>query len=708
MVPLLGDAGPLARFRGPLVARGAWPAAALVALLGALAVAPVGVLLLGVVIGGLNALFAAGLVLIHRANRIVNFAHAELGACAAVLGVQLMRSEDMPFAVAFAAAVGAGALAGALTEVLVVRRFANASRLVLTVATIGLAQVFAFGELLLAEVFDARGSATLVTPFTAFEFSVSDVRFTGDHLVALAAVPLLVGGLAWFLRATRYGRAVRAVSESSERAAQLGVPVRRVSLLVWVIAAVLAAVAGFLRGPIIGLTLGSLIGPGLLLRVLAAAVLARMERLWVAVGVAIGIGVFEQVVQFETGRAALVDAALFLVVLGGLIMQRNGLSRADDGGGTWRLADEPRPAPRELRRLPELRVGVAMTVTLVVVALATVVAGADDATANSLSLVPIYALVTLSLVVLTGWAGMLSLGQFALVGIGAAVGASLTADAGWDFLVALPAGGLAGSAAALVLGAATSRLRGPYLAVATLAFAVATSAYFLTEEFGSWLMPERTPLRPVLFGRHDLENERTYLVFCLVVLVGAILAVRALRRSRTGRILVAVRDNDRALQAYAVSAAHARLTACGLSGFLAGVAGVLYAHHQHAVSGPSFAPVDSLSVFSMAVIGGLGSVSGAVLGAVYVRGAQFLFPGSGQLLVSGMGMLVLLLFLPGGLAQLVDRGRMAVLRAVAERRGLRVPSLFRDDRDPTDDAGPDAPVPGASESDQVSVVGGAR
>lgn len=674
---------------------------AIAAGVGALVAVPTGIVALGLVIGSLNALFAAGLVLIYRANRIVNFAHASLGACAAVLGVQLIRSEGWPFLAAFAVVLVAGGVAGGVTELLVIRRFATSSRVVLTVATIGLAQLFSFGELVLAEVFDARGAATLTTPFSSFEFSIAPVRFTGDHLVAVLSVPVLVGGLSWFLRATRYGMAVRATSQSAERASLLGVPVKHVSLLVWIVAAVLAAVAGFLRGPIVGLTLGTLVGPGLLLRVLAAAVLARMERLWAAVGWAIGIGVFEQAVQFRTGRSSLVEAGLFVVILGGMLTQRSGLSRADDGGGTWRLADEPRTLPRELARLPEIRAVIAGGIGFAVVGVVAIAVLASDAQANALSLIPIYALVTLSLVVLTGWSGMLSLGQFAIVGVGGAVGASLTTDAGLDFVLAIPAGGLAGTAVALVLGAVTVRVRGPFLAVVTLAFAVATAAFLLTPEFGGWLLPSGIPLRPLLLRRYDLESEQAYFVFCTLVLVVAALSVRALRASRTGRILIAVRDNDRALSSYAVSATHARLLACAISGFLAGCAGVLYSHHQHAVSAASFAPVVSITVFSMAVIGGLGSVSGALLGAIYVRGAQYFFPGTGQLLVSGAGMLLLLLFLPGGLAQLVERARITGLRLIAERRGIRVPSLFRDDRVDDDPSGstviePDAPVIGPS------------
>ncbi len=634
---------------------------------------PLGIVGLGLVIGSLNALFAVGLILIYRTSRIINFAQAELGAFAAVLGVELIAGPRVPFLVALVTVVVAAAAAGAAVDVLIVRRFARAPRLILTVATIGLAQIFAFGELQVVKIFtDSITSSQIRTPFSGLAFTVHPIRFTGDHLVAIAALPLLVGGIGLFLTRTSLGVAVRAAAENAERAALSGVPIRRVSLVVWVVASVLSALAAFLRGPVIGLTVGSLIGPGLLVRALAAAVVARMQSIPVAVAASLGLGVLEQGFLWSLRRAAVVEVVVFSLIIVGLVFQKKGSGRSEEGRtSTWQLTEEMRPLAASLRRLPEVvwgRVAVYVLGTAAVLAVAVL---ASPSQANLLSTLPIFALVGLSLVILTGWAGQVSLGQFALVGVGAAVGATLTADYHWDFLLAMLAGGLSGSAAALAVGATALRVRGFFLAVSTLAFAMAAWTYLFNRQFAEWLLPDATPTRPVLLRRFDLESERVYFVFCAAIFVIAALSARALRTSRTGRVLIAQRDNERAAQSYGVDAVRAKLLAFSVSGFIAGVAGVLYAHHQHAVATASFSPIASLEVFAMATIGGLGSIGGAVLGAAYVRGVQRFWPGPGEFLASGTGLLLLLLFLPGGLGGLLVRARDALMRVIAARRGLQ-------------------------------------
>jgi branched-chain amino acid transport system permease protein len=117
-----------------------------------------------------------------------------------------------------------------------------------------------------------------------------------------------------------------------------------------------------------------------------------------------------------------------------------------------------------------------------------------------------------------------------------------------------------------------------------------------------------------------------------------------------------------------------------LSGALAGFAGAVYALHQKGVFTGSFDAEVSVRLFSMVVIGGLGSLPGAILGAAYVRGAEFFLSGGWALIASGAGILVLLMFLPEGLGGLMYSIRDGLLRRVAKRRGLVVPSLVADVR----------------------------
>ena len=120
--------------------------------------------------------------------------------------------------------------------------------------------------------------------------------------------------------------------------------------------------------------------------------------------------------------------------------------------------------------------------------------------------------------------------------------------------------------------------------------------------------------------------------------------------------------------------------AFAISGFMAAVAGVLFVHEQNGLGSAPYLPTESLTAFSTVVIGGMASLPGAVLGAAYIRGAQYFLPGNWQLIASGLGMLVVLWILPGGLGAAVVRVRDAYLRWVADRRGIVVPSLLADRR----------------------------
>jgi branched-chain amino acid transport system permease protein len=241
-----------------------------------------------------------------------------------------------------------------------------------------------------------------------------------------------------------------------------------------------------------------------------------------------------------------------------------------------------------------------------------------------------------------------------------------------------------------VLGVPALRVKGFFLAVTTLAFAVSTSSFLLRQE---WLVPSGAVGRPRLFGRIDLDSELAYYYVCLAVLVLVIIGLRGLRSSRIGRAVRATRDNERAAQAFGISAIAAKLVAFAASGFVAGIAGALLVHHQHGLPATQYAPQQSLSVFLITVIGGLGSIPGAILGAIYIKGTQYLLAGPYSFLASGLGVLALLLVLPEGLGALLFRIRDGGLRLLAQRKDIVVPSLLADVRVP--DAPPDDDVLGA-------------
>jgi branched-chain amino acid transport system permease protein len=298
------------------------------------------------------------------------------------------------------------------------------------------------------------------------------------------------------------------------------------------------------------------------------------------------------------------------------------------------------------------------------------------------TLVVIVAIVGVSLVILTGWSGQISLGQFGFAGVGAGVAGALTTQLHADFFVCMVGAGLAGALAAVLIGLPALRIQGLFLAVTTLAFAFTVQYFLLNPDYFGWALPEQGEVvgRPVLYGRFDVASDTRFYFLCLVVLALSLLAARSLRRNRSGRIFIGVRDNGRGVQAYGVNLARTRLAAFAISGFIAALAGGLLAFKTGSVDASTFSPERSISVFTIAVIGGLTSLPGAMLGAVWVEGIPFLFDGSefARLLTSGVGLLVLLLLVPGGLSEVMYRVRDGFLRWVAGRHSIHVPSLVSD------------------------------
>src|SRR5207302_2824317 len=159
-------------------------------------------------------------------------------------------------------------------------------------------------------------------------------RFHGNDILAIIAVPAVIVALAWFLNRTHIGVAVRACSESADRASLLGVPVKRVNLVVWAVAALLATICVILRAGIVGLPFGSALGLSVLLRTLAAASIGRMEKMPTIVAASLGLGIVEQSAVWGTGRSEIVDLVVFLVILVSLLLQRSQLASRAQSSAT--------------------------------------------------------------------------------------------------------------------------------------------------------------------------------------------------------------------------------------------------------------------------------------------------------------------------------------------------------------------------------------
>jgi branched-chain amino acid transport system permease protein len=199
--------------------------------------------------------------------------------------------------------------------------------------------------------------------------------------------------------------------------------------------------------------------------------------------------------------------------------------------------------------------------------------------------------------------------------------------------------------------------------------------FFLDPSRFPALTPGRVPRPRQLFD--DLNDDREFSFLALAGLGLAIFVALGLRHSRTGRVLIAMRDNERAAQAVGLSLVRIRLLTFAISGALAAVAGALFAAQHRTVGASGYGVDASIQIFLMAVIGGLGSVSGVLTGAVYLASVQLFIPSPMvQQLASGAGVALILLFFPSGLGGAVYAARDAFLRRVALRDRIFVPSLL--------------------------------
>lgn len=664
------------------------PAVAILALQVVFFPGPARVYVSGLIFGLLASLVAVGLALVNRANRVINFAQADLGVVPTVVALGIVVFSGWSWWFGLAAGLASALLLGVVVEVVFIRRFFRAPRLILTVATIGIAQLLAVGALLIPRMW-GRDLVTerIPPPFTA-RFQVGEVIYDAGAVLVLVVVPLVLAALALFLRFTSVGTAVRAAAERADRASMLGIPVHALNTLVWVIAAVLSFIAVFLQANVVPMPLVQGANLKVLFLPIAALVLGRADHLPSVVVSAVALGVLDQGVVASTGTQGLTYPVLAAVVLVALLVRRGAKGRAvAEAVSTWRAADEVRPTPRALLRVPEvaaMRWGGLALLVVVALALPRWLGAGDMARAST---VVVFALIVLSVVVLTGWAGQISLGQMSFVGVGAAVGAYSTVVWELDLAIGLVVSGAAGAAVATLVGLPALRLRGIYLAVTTLAFALATSNFLLVRRHQSWIPNQRIPRNEVL-GTFDISSEDGIYRLCLAVVALGFLAVAGLRSSRTGRAMLAVRDNERTAASYGISPARVTLTAFAVSGFLAAVAGCLLVHLAGSFDEKTFDVDQSVLVFTAGVVGGLGSLAGAGLGALYLIGGNWLMPTEqsvGQtialildLLPSALGVLVVLLVFPSGLGGLVHSWRERWLVSVARRSGISVPSLTGD------------------------------
>lgn len=651
-------------------------------------------LLNGVVQGLAYAVLGAGIVLVYRASGVINFAVAAFGTTAlAFMAVLLgggVADWHPPFWLAFVLATVAAAAAGSLAEWAVIRRLADAPRLVVLVATIGIAQVLLLIALLLPDVL----AGGFFPPLFDWTWTASpELVVQGREWSVLVVIPVLVLLLGAFLTRTRTGLMVRAAAANPEKARLVGIRVFRTANVVWAISAALAAVAAIALAPVRGVSLAGAAAAGgalsyqLLLRALVVALLARMRSLPIALVAGIGVGVVEVILQQNVAPSDLgvtelwlFVATLVIVLVFSRLSQRSGQGGVDDGGWKVTAATSPRTVGAEAGAWWTRHLG-RIGVVALFGALVLIPVFFSRASESFLwTRVLIFAIAGCSLTILTGWAGQVSLGQFGFAAVGGLVTVKLVGADGFLGLHHLPwglavtIGVLVGAAVAVLIGLPALRIPGLYLAVTTLAFAVFVSVWLVAQ--GTFL--DASGLLPTLAkpdaGVVDFSSRRSYYYLCLAFLLACVALVAQLRRTGVGRSIIAVRDNPASAAGMTVSTTRMKLLAFAVSGGMAALAGCLLVtllpSNTPAVT---FAPEESVKVVAIVVIGGLGALVGPVLGALWVVGIPAIWPDEPVVpfLVSGVGIIAILLFAPGGLAGIVGVAQAWLLD---RRRSSAAPS----------------------------------
>jgi ABC-type branched-subunit amino acid transport system ATPase component/ABC-type branched-subunit amino acid transport system permease subunit len=626
-----------------------------------------GTLVFGLVNGLTIGLLAVGFVLVYRANRFLNLAHAQLGALSALILAKVVNDWQWGWWPSFLACVAVGIATGMFAErffVAVVRRRSK-STVRLMMLTIGISDV------LLALTFipglTPTSQAPYPEPFTS-HFEVGGVVLSGMAVLTVITVPIVLVVLTVFWEYTSLGKQVRAAASNPDAARLCGISVNRVSLIVWGIAGGLSALSAIFSGPTTITFNAQAAGPFLLMLAMGAAAIGAFVSIPAAVGGGIALGVIYQIVVAETANAGTAELVIFGTILLVLLLRSRAISKAFTAEGAAVPELHGIRVPKALQgsfQLTWIPRGALAAVLALAVVFPRLPYFSQPGNQFLLVLVLMYALVGVSLTIVVGWAGQISMGSFALVGIGAFLTARWAGHAGWNLVDILVVAGLAGAVVSVVIGLPALRMRGVTLAVVTLGFAVIAPDWLFQQSWFAGSTPFTTVVAPtvVIPGIGHLDSSLDLYYALLAVLVVTVLGGRRLRRSTFGRRVIAVRDNERASSTLGIRPARTKLQVFAVSGFLAAAAGVFWASTWQSISPAQFPADASIALLALPVIGGLGSLGGAIAAAVTLYVGTFFvgphvsgFLGSlGQnegflLLIAGLGVLGSMMAYPNGMA----------------------------------------------------------
>ncbi|WP_084037330.1 branched-chain amino acid ABC transporter permease [Haloechinothrix halophila] len=553
--------------------------------------------ILGLFTGAAYAIAASGLVLTYTTTRVFNIAHGALGMVMSFVFWDFSQRQGMPVWLALVLVLGVVAPAtGWAIQRFVTRGLGDGPVSVALVVTVGLL-VGCIG--LATQVWPP---ATRVLPpfFNGSGFQVASTYVTAHQLITVLLAGVVALLLYLLLTKTQIGTAMRASVDNPELLRLFGGKPDRVAGMAWAIGTSLAALGGILLTPVIGLSYYDL--TLLVINAYAAAMLGRLRSLPLTLAGAMGLGILQSFAVAYLPSDGLLSGirsampALFLFAV--IVLTPQAQLRIGQVKG---VVSAPLPS-----RAKQLGAGAGL-LTLV----ALLATSLPDDALLLVGTAATYAMVMLSLVLLTGYGGHVSLAQFTFAGVGALVYAKL----GEPTLSGLVVAALVAAAVGAIVAVPVLRLTGLYLALSTLAFGLLMDKMIFQAEFAFGTNNSLQAERLSILGT-SFSSLGGYVLIMTVFLVLMALVLLALRRGALGRLLIAMRDSPAACGTLGLDTRWFRVGLFALSAGMAGFAGGLFAGMRGTIGASDFQVLSSLPLLLLAVVFGVTSVTGAVLGGV--------------------------------------------------------------------------------------------
>ncbi|GAB3664356.1 branched-chain amino acid ABC transporter permease/ATP-binding protein [Actinocorallia lasiicapitis] len=575
-----------------------------------------GYVLSGLVTGAIFALLGSGLTLSHAATGVFNFAHGAIGFTAALLYFELTTGAGWAaWPAALLTVLLFAPLLGYALHRLMFRGLATAGETPQIVATIGLTIALPALGLWIVELLDLPevtegASARGLGPRPAHTFEpLPGVRIDSDQLVVFGFAVLAAVVLWAIMRHTPLGLRMRATVDSRQLATWRGIDADAASAQAWMLGSVLAALAGILAVPVLGLDQTAF--TVLLFAAATASVFGRLRSIPVTFAAGLALGVVQNLVagyadfaEQVTGLRTAVPAILLLL---GLVLLNRSRSRVAGS-----IAQDA-PPPDHLADLPRWRRVLPWTVSGLLF-FGWALLFADDYRAGLVAYGLSLSLIFCSFVVMTGIGGMVNLAQASFAAL-AALTAGLCVSKGLPFPLAVVLGMAAAVAAGLIVALPALRLGGKVLALATLALGLlADQVLFQIDTFSNgtlgWTFPALT------FGSTDTTDPRTRIVLLLALIGIVAVLIRNLERSPSGRAILAVRSAPTAAQVVGVSAVRTQLMLFAVASAVAGLGGVLYATFAGQIFASDLRVNLGFLWLAVIVLQGVRRVGGAVVGGL--------------------------------------------------------------------------------------------